>query len=362
VKRHKVRTSDGYVLTVFRIPHGAAGGRGAAVRRPPVLLQHALLCSSEEWVSNPPEESLAYLLADAGFDVWLGNNRGGTWGQEHESLSADSDEFWDFTWDEMALSDLPAHIDYVLKTTGFPSLSYVGHSEGTIQAFAGFSRSAELSAKVNLFVALAPVAYVYHQTSPIYSIVADLKFAELIHFFGIRQLMPNGSILNKLAPKLCSLLPTGCNAAIFLFCGTTRHINATRLPVYLSETPAGTSVKNMEHWSQLARQNRFGMFDHGRRKNLAKYNQITPPSYDLSRMTVKTALFTGGHDILANPTDVRQLLAELPESTVVYHHHTADFAHLDFAWGKDANVSVYADVIERLRMHGGTAAHDVLLV
>jgi hypothetical protein len=38
-----------------------------------VLLQHGLLESSAVFVDNGPGRSLAFALADAGFDVWLSN-------------------------------------------------------------------------------------------------------------------------------------------------------------------------------------------------------------------------------------------------------------------------------------------------
>ena len=36
-----------------------------------MLLQHGLLQSSAVWVDNGPTQALAFILADAGFDVWL---------------------------------------------------------------------------------------------------------------------------------------------------------------------------------------------------------------------------------------------------------------------------------------------------
>ncbi|KAE8880879.1 hypothetical protein PF011_g2852 [Phytophthora fragariae] len=69
---------------------------------------------------------------------------------------------------EMALYDMSAIINYVLTTTGHSTLCYVGNSEGTMQAFAGFSVDQELARKVSYFGALAPVAYLGHITSSIF--------------------------------------------------------------------------------------------------------------------------------------------------------------------------------------------------
>ncbi|KAE9047773.1 hypothetical protein PR002_g829 [Phytophthora rubi] len=69
---------------------------------------------------------------------------------------------------EMALYDMSAIINYVLTTTGQSTLCYVGNSEGTMQAFAGFSVDQELARKVSYFGALAPVAYLGHIPSSIF--------------------------------------------------------------------------------------------------------------------------------------------------------------------------------------------------
>jgi lysosomal acid lipase/cholesteryl ester hydrolase len=94
----------------------------------------------------------AFLLADRGYDVWLGNARGNTYSRRHVNLDADDKEFWDFTWDHLGYFDIPACIDYVLKATGHSKLFYIGHSLGTAMFFIAASLRPEINNKVHLMV------------------------------------------------------------------------------------------------------------------------------------------------------------------------------------------------------------------
>lgn len=67
----------------------------------------------------------------------------------------------------MAAYDLPAMFDHVTRTTGQTQVHYVGHSQGTLIGFAGFTSNKTLAAMVKQFFALAPVAKVYHIKSPV---------------------------------------------------------------------------------------------------------------------------------------------------------------------------------------------------
>ena len=62
-----------------------------------------------------------------------------------------------FSWQEMAEYDLPAMLNYALNISGQSQLFYVGHSQGTLIGFTGFSSNPELASKVKMFFALAPV-------------------------------------------------------------------------------------------------------------------------------------------------------------------------------------------------------------
>lgn len=71
------------------------------------------------------------------------------------------------SFDEFAKYDLPASLEFALRVSKQRRISYVGHSQGTTIGFAAFSKNQALAAKVDLFVALAPVATVSNMKSPI---------------------------------------------------------------------------------------------------------------------------------------------------------------------------------------------------
>lgn len=77
-----------------------------------------------------PELFTAYLLADAGYDVWMGNARGTLVSLEHAWLNASEPKYWDYSWQDVGQIDVPTCIDYVLAETKYPKLTYVGFSQG----------------------------------------------------------------------------------------------------------------------------------------------------------------------------------------------------------------------------------------
>ncbi|KAH6923659.1 hypothetical protein HPB50_004399 [Hyalomma asiaticum] len=144
VEEHVTTTEDGYVLSLQRV-----GGRLLPPLGPPVLLVHGLLSSAAEWVINYPHQSLAFLLADAGYDVWLGNCRGTPYSRGHLEHSDSDGRYWDFRLDEVGLFDLPALVDYVLERTGWPQLFLVGFSQGNTAAWAMLADKPQYNRKVS---------------------------------------------------------------------------------------------------------------------------------------------------------------------------------------------------------------------
>jgi pimeloyl-ACP methyl ester carboxylesterase len=159
---YTVTTKDGYVSEMFRIP-GKVQDIGQETKKPAVLMLAGWLADHKFWMANTADLAPPFTLVDAGYDVWLGNNRGDRYAQAHEILKIDKQEFWEFNWIDMGVKDTPEFIDFVLERTGQSQLTYVGHSRGTAQVFAGASLMPDYYAeKVNLMVALGPVANVNH--------------------------------------------------------------------------------------------------------------------------------------------------------------------------------------------------------
>lgn len=67
-------------------------------------------------------------------------------------------KYFDYSFVELGVYDLPAQIDKVLDVTGVDKVTYVGHSQGTSQMFYALATNEdELKDKINLFVACSPV-------------------------------------------------------------------------------------------------------------------------------------------------------------------------------------------------------------
>ncbi|EJW70656.1 hypothetical protein WUBG_18435, partial [Wuchereria bancrofti] len=94
---HTVTTDDGYILELHRIPGGKAANYSKNESKSVVFLQHGFIGSSAVWVTNLPNQSAAFLFADAGFDVWMGNVRGNTYSTKHVEYTQNDLKYWKFT-------------------------------------------------------------------------------------------------------------------------------------------------------------------------------------------------------------------------------------------------------------------------
>lgn len=159
-EEHVIQTKDGYLLGLHRlcVKRGEQRSRmGVSTGKPVVYLHHGLLMNSEIWVClTDSQRCLPFTLVEMGFDVWLGNNRGNKYSKKSIRYDPNSAKFWNYSIDDFAWHDIPDSIEYILGVTKEESLSYIGFSQGSAQAFAALSIHPQLNERVNVFIALAP--------------------------------------------------------------------------------------------------------------------------------------------------------------------------------------------------------------
>ncbi|KOC65191.1 Lipase 3 [Habropoda laboriosa] len=342
---HVALTDDGYLLTMHRI----LGKPGS----PAILLQHGLLGSSADWVTLGKGNALAYLLADHGYDVWLGNFRGNTYSRAHTSLSIEDSKFWDFSWHESGIYDLPAMITYIARLKENLLKAYIGFSMGTTCFYVMASERPQIARLLQSSYMLAPVAFMKHVQSPLRYIAPFANDYKLIsHLLGDGEFLPQNFVLKFLSKHLCYadfLEERICANWLFILVGFDKtQFNYSLMPIILNHTPAGTSAKTMVHYAQEIKSGYFRQFDYGKIENMQRYNSTEPPSYNLTNIATPNVLFCGPNDWFSNPLDVLELTNQLPEKPVVYRVPYKKFDHIDFMWATDAPKLVYKKLLSML--------------
>jgi len=360
VEEHWVTTTDGYILGVHRIPHGRNDLHPGAPR-PIVYMQHCLTCSSAIWAFGPPTKSLGYILADAGYDVWMGNSRGNSYSRNHTTLEPCSTEkchdFWQFGWDEGGLYDVTAGIDYALNYTDQKDVYYVGHSMGCTQYLVMLSALPEYNEKIRLGSLLAPPAYMSHAPNFIFQIATladDIQI--LYHLFGFAEFLPHYDFITWFGHLVCSddhpYLQTVCMNFGFAFLGfNPGQLNGTMIPTYLDHIPEGTSTRPFVHYAQLYVSGNFEAYDYGELGNWQHYGQATPLDYDLKKVTAPTAIFKADADDLADLVDIDLLVNELPNVVLDHLVDIEGWTHADYIVAMDADTLVYDYVLDLIKNH-----------
>jgi hypothetical protein len=142
------------------------------------------------------------------------------------------------------------------------------------------------SKSVDLFVALAPVAYAKNVRSELMQFLAASKIPEALYRAGYIEFFPG--MADSQAPEVCQAVENACDFILMTICGPTMNINTSRIQVYVSQTPAGTSTRNMIHWQQGMQFDTFQKFDYGTSAlNQLHYGTTIPPLYNLTKMAVR---------------------------------------------------------------------------
>ncbi|XP_039068194.1 triacylglycerol lipase 2-like isoform X1 [Hibiscus syriacus] len=348
-QEYEVKTQDGYILNMQRIPEGRVGGSGGGNKKQPVLIQHGVLVDGMTWLLNSPEQNLPMILADKGFDVWIANTRGTRFCRQHVSLDPAHPEFWDWSWDELVTYDLPAVFDFVFNHTG-QKIHYIGHSLGTLIGLASFSEGHQAD-KLKSAAFLSPIAYLSHMKTALGVLAARAFVGEITTMFGIAEFNPKGQEASVFLKALCDYPGVDCYDLVSAITGKNCCLNTSTVDLFLKNEPQSTASKNMVHLAQTVRDGIIKKFDYGRPDyNLMHYGEDRPPVYNISNIPRDLPIFVsyGGQDALSDVEDVELLLDHLKFHDVnkLSVQYVKDYAHADFIMGINAKDIVYNQVVQ----------------
>ncbi|XP_077301625.1 lipase 3-like [Arctopsyche grandis] len=349
IEEYKVRTEDGYNVTIFRMPKGKTN----CLQRIPVFMMHGMYSSAGEWILLGPESSLAYLLVDECFDVWLGNSRGSYY--SINPIDAKDKDFWKFSYHDIGHYDVPAMIDFVLMKTKRQNLHYVAHSQGTCEFFVMTSTRPQYNKKIITMVALAPVAFTTHVATPIFTALANISdnmdvFQGMV---GNAEFIPSTDFLDMMATKFCDVnwkyFPLCSNFNFQLGGIDPKELKPDMVSTFMGHEPGGGSVWELYHHLEDHKAENFRQFDYGMMRNIHLYGELQPPPYNLRNVVAPVRMFFSENDEFATKEDVLKLSKEISKLIAVTAVPRKNFTHNDFVYAKDVKEIVYNDVIAFLK-------------
>lgn len=149
--------------------------------------------------------------------------------------------------------DIPAIINYIQKTTkSNKKITFIGHSQGNTQLFAGLTLLPEFyKKKLNGFLALGPITYMKNINSTFLKYLVELHLDQLISKLGFSEIFRNTQMMINSEKFFCTELKIFCKGVLEIIADfNSIDDDLDRLIVLLSHFPSGTSVKSFSHFAQ----------------------------------------------------------------------------------------------------------------
>jgi lysosomal acid lipase/cholesteryl ester hydrolase len=279
----------------------------------------------------------------------VGNNRGNKYSHTHKNPKISKKDFFNFSYDEMALYDVPATLKFILAQTKVQKITWIGHSQGTSQFFAAaLDKTTKdlVEAHVEKFIALAPIVFMNHLKSPMLSAItqADSLMSRTFDFFGIYEFLPSAC---QERPKWGDWIFWGCKNGFEWICdGIVPGFNTnSKTDILFDDSKlfwthylGGTSVKALIKYGQaieMKAQKEFLRFDHGAVENGIRYGTESAPSWgNLGGFRIPTALVGAERDEMGSQADVSNLVGALPVGMTSFHM-MAGWDHFTFIMPRD---------------------------
>lgn len=255
-------------------------------------------------------------------------------------------QFWNFSFHEMGKYDLPAMIDHILASTNKTKLTYIGHSQGTMQLFSAASENSSYFAKnVNGIIALGPATKLGNLRSKLLYFLAKVRIDTMLSFINIHEFLSNNKAMAKFGAFVCEKLLFICKGLVGLLADSNpQDDDQVKLPTYFTHFPAGSSLKAFSHLIQSIRSGKFAKYNHGDQLNKKYYGQKNPPEYDLKNINgLKFCLFVGKDDQMATVKDSRWIRDQIKTNNNLHIYKEIDnMGHLTFLIPK--NVDYFKEI------------------
>jgi lysosomal acid lipase/cholesteryl ester hydrolase len=256
--------------------------------------------------------------------------------------------------DQFAFHDIPDSIDYILQATGQKSLSYIGFSQGTAQAFATLSIHPVLNDKVDVFVALAPAMSPAGLSPGIVNSLIKASPEVVFLAFGRRSILSSAAMWQSILypPIFIRLIDMSLS---LLFGWHGRNISTHQKLAAYPHLYSFTSTKSVVHWFQIIRTKSFQMYDDAVQAPFSlsasdRYYKVA--KFPTRNIKTPVVLMYGGSDSLV---DINVMLKELPRHTVA--KEIPHFEHLDFLWAQEVDTLVFPYVFAALDEYAGRDHH-----
>lgn len=403
---------DGYMTQLIRIINPLADA--AFLKRPPIIVQHGQTANSKNFVMQSNKQhhpmpypkprdrnrgffhfgdyfssrrqqpssnrSIAFMLANNGYDVWLSSTRGvdsnnmgfvpptiqqrvvssSRMTQKNMSLGEEillreriKKSYWSFTLDDQIAHDLPAQIATVMNITGAPQISLFGYSNTALTTFAMLSIRPDIAAFVDTYIAAAPVVY-YNKPDGWFKWFMG-EFMRLMPRDIDTSLFLSDSVadfIRSCTMKLCSNVMvryTLCKFSLDALFGTSSQFRTLLEMPFFAHLVRQTSWKCLAQHVQIVKNHKLAKFDYGPKLNLKYYNSIEPPEYDLGMVDdrVNIVLVSGEQDSWANQATLDEIRNRLPRPPAL-DLVLQDYNHLDLAAAYDVDIKVNLPILRFL--------------
>jgi len=303
------------------------------------------------------KDTLPYMLANAGFDVWMTNNRGSIYSYEHINPKLDSNDYtsdyWDFSFDEMSKYDIIANIKYIKAKTNHEKVNYICHSQGCSQFVLSYTLYPDFyDQSIDKYATMGAALRIFSLNKGFVNLVKKLKILEILEFFKLKNIMSFHKEHTKYFGYLCSRALFICRTVISAIVEdfTTGQIDWEEIAGMYYYQPGGTSLKNLVHWLKVIENGEVRQFDYGKDKNLEIYGDEIPPQYDIEKLKqIKFDVFITNSEGDPYCTKANtDLLIEYFASSKMNIQNIGKYNHLDYLWGKNAHEDIYKHIIEFL--------------